>query len=62
MSEQKPIQVALRLPPEMHSRLKAMADEDRRSLHAEVLVILDRAIQEREDEGKLVVCQASNDG
>jgi hypothetical protein len=48
MADRQIIQVALRLSPDMHGKLKAMADEDRRSLHAEILTILDRAIEERE--------------
>lgn len=48
MGQEKPIQVALRVPPAMHAKLKAMADEDRRSLHAEILIILEDAIERRE--------------
>ena len=30
-------QISLRLPSELHEKLKAAADENRRSLHAEIL-------------------------
>jgi len=57
MADVKPIQATLRLPRELHTRLKTMADEDRRSLHAEILVLLEEAIaareQREEHEGKI---------
>ena len=49
MPENKIIQAALRLPSELHARLKQLADEDRRSLHAEILVLLDEALEAREE-------------
>ena len=49
MAEGKTIQAALRLPVEMHMRIKALADADRRSLHAELLVLLDEAMAAREE-------------
>ncbi len=50
MAEKEIIQAALRLPIAMHARIKALADSDRRSLHAEILVLLDEAMTAREDE------------
>ena len=49
MSENKIIQATLRLPGALHTRLKQLADEDRRSLHAEILVLLDEALEAREE-------------
>ena len=45
MPDERIIQVALRLPAKMHAELKAMADVDRRSVHAEILTILEEAIE-----------------
>jgi hypothetical protein len=44
-------QVALRLPPEMHGALKEIAERERRSLHAQILTMLEEAIYDREREG-----------
>ena len=41
------IQVALRLPASLHGQLKALAERERRSLHAEILVLLDEALAAR---------------
>ena len=49
MAEKEIIQAALRLPADMHARIKALADSDRRSLHAEILVLLDEAMAAREE-------------
>ena len=38
----------LRLPPALHSQLESLAEQDRRSLHAEILVLLEEAIVARE--------------
>ncbi len=40
----------LRLPEEMHTALSQMADEDMRSLHGMVIVILREAIERRQKE------------
>ncbi len=50
MAEKEIIQAALRLPVAMHARIKSLADSDRRSLHAEILVLLDEAMTAREEE------------
>lgn len=34
----------LRLPPELHEKLKALAEREERSLHAQIIYILRRAI------------------
>jgi len=41
----------LRLPPELHDRLKALAARERRSLQGQILYLLERAM-EVEQEGK----------
>jgi hypothetical protein len=33
----------LRLPDELHAKIKAAAEHDRRSIHAEILWLLERA-------------------
>lgn len=38
----------VRLPDELHDRLKAAAERDRRSLNAEILHLLDRALADGE--------------
>lgn len=47
MSAGKIVQATLRLPEELHTRLKQLADDERRSLHAEILVLLDEALEAR---------------
>ena len=42
-------QITLRLPDEMHERLKAAAGHDRRSLHAQVLVYVERGLNADDD-------------
>ncbi len=49
MAEKEIIQAALRLPVDMHARIKVLADSDRRSLHAEILVLLEEAMAAREE-------------
>jgi hypothetical protein len=39
----------LRLPPELYEPIAAMAARERRSLHGQVLYLLDRAIEALED-------------
>lgn len=39
----------LRLPPELYGPIATMADKERRSLHNQVLHLLDRALEEIED-------------
>lgn len=41
-------QIALRLPDELHARLKAAAERNRRSLHAEILWRLEHSEGEEE--------------
>jgi hypothetical protein len=39
------VRYTLRLPPALHVALTVLAAEDRRSLHGEILMILDEAVQ-----------------
>ncbi len=43
--------LSLRLPSALREALEKMADQDRRSLNAEILVILERAVKEAESSG-----------
>lgn len=43
-------QISLRLPDELHERLKAAAEQNRRSLHAEILWKLEQEDQKAEGE------------
>ena len=43
-------QITLRLPDELHERLKAAAEHDHRSLHAQVLVYAERGLDQDQDE------------
>lgn len=40
------IRFVLRLPPDLHEELKAWADREERSLHAQILYVLRRALRE----------------
>jgi hypothetical protein len=40
-------QLQVRLPDELHTALKALAETDRRSLNAEIVVLLEQAVAER---------------
>ena len=40
--------LALRLPVDLHEKISQLAKADRRSLHAELLTLLQEAIEERE--------------
>jgi predicted DNA-binding protein len=42
-------QVALRLPDDLHIELVALAKRDKRSLHSEILWLLERGIEELAD-------------
>ncbi|MDP9313119.1 MAG: hypothetical protein M3R24_19925 [Chloroflexota bacterium] len=46
-TNQKPF--TLRLPPELYEPIASMAERERRSLHNQVLYLLDRAIEAMED-------------
>lgn len=48
MEREKPIQVALRLPPVLHARLRDLAERERRSLHGQILFVLERYVAEDE--------------
>ena len=39
-------QLQVRLPDELHATLKALAEADRRSLNAEIVVLLEQASKE----------------
>lgn len=43
-------QVNLRLPDDLHARVKQAAQQDRRSLNGEILWLLDRALDARTDD------------
>lgn len=38
------IQYLLRLSPEMHARLKELAEREHRSLHAQIIYMLEKAL------------------
>ena len=42
----------LRIPEELHSKIGAMAQKERRSLHAQMLVMLQEAIEARQQAQK----------
>lgn len=43
------IKFLLRLPPDLHEELKAWAEREERSLHAQILYVLRRALREWKD-------------
>jgi len=50
MAESGIVRFLLRLPAEIHVELKDLAEGDRRSVHAEILVLLEEAIARRKEE------------
>jgi hypothetical protein len=42
----------LRMPVDLHATLVKLAETDRRSMHAEILVLLQEAIEMREEEAE----------
>lgn len=40
------IKFLLRLPPELHAELKTWAEHEERSIHAQILYVLRRALRE----------------
>lgn len=42
------VSINLRLPPELHARLRERAAEDRRSLNGELVWLLERALADTE--------------
>ena len=40
-------QLQVRLPDELHTALKTLAEQDRRSLNAEIVVLLEQATADR---------------
>jgi hypothetical protein len=44
----KVVTFLLRLSPELHDRLRELAVRERRSLHAQILYLLERAIEAEE--------------
>lgn len=40
------LRFVLRLPPELHEELKAWAEDEERSLHAQIIYVLRRALKE----------------
>jgi hypothetical protein len=47
----KVVRFILRLPPDLHDKLKTLATRERRSLHGQILYLLQRAI-DADHEGK----------
>ena len=45
MQADKVIRFVLRLPPDLHEELKALAARERRSLHGQILYLLQRAVE-----------------
>ena len=45
------IRFLLRLPPDLHERLRRLAVRERRSLHGQILYLLEQAVEES-NEGK----------
>lgn len=43
--------MTLRLPPDLHAALTKIARDDRRSLHAEIITLLEEAAKERGEYG-----------
>jgi hypothetical protein len=39
-------QLNVRLPDELHAALKTIADAERRSLNAEIVILLERAVEQ----------------
>ena len=46
----EPIKFMLRLPPDLHERLRVLALRERRSQHAQMLYLLERVLVEAEEE------------
>ncbi len=44
------VNFALRLPTQLHADLKTLAEIDLRSLHSEIIFLLQRAVEERRAE------------
>jgi len=44
------IKMSIRLRPELHERLKQAAERDHRSMHAQMLALIERGLDQ--DEGK----------
>lgn len=49
----------LRLPPELYEPIATMAERERRSLHGQVLWMLDRALEDIEDEADVAAYDAA---
>ena len=43
-------QITLRLPDELHAQLKAIAEQEHRSMHAQVLTYVERGLARAEHE------------
>ena len=44
-------QITLRLPDELHEQVKALAERDYRSLHAQMLVYAERGVKQDQEAG-----------
>jgi hypothetical protein len=51
MPKEEVVIYTMRLPRSLHGALKELAETDRRSLHAEMIYLLEQALEERQ-EGK----------
>jgi hypothetical protein len=50
MQADKVVRFVLRLPPDLHDRLKTLATRERRSLHGQILYLLQRAVDTGQEE------------
>ncbi len=46
------VRMTLRLPSDLHRHLVALAARERRSLHAQIVYLLERVVEDTEVEGK----------
>jgi hypothetical protein len=46
------VRVTLRMPGPLHQRAKALADRDRRSLNNMLVVLIERGLEHRVDQGE----------
>jgi hypothetical protein len=51
MSAQQTTRISLILPNDLYDRVKAAAEQDRRSAHAEILTFIEYALDARERKG-----------
>lgn len=44
-SENKPVPVMVRLPADLHAKIKRLAEIERRSMNSEIIILLESAIE-----------------